>query len=126
MVAGAFARSLRALGFVGAFVAALLGVGGAIVMIPLLLYAPPLLELGTLDVKAVAGVTMTQVLVAATSGMVAHRRHRAVSPELARAGGVAMAAGSPPRALAAGPVPDPRLPLVFPLMVAAAALPVVV
>jgi len=55
----AFALTLLTLGFVGAFVAGLLGVGGAIVMIPLLLYAPPLLEVGTLDVKAVAGVTMT-------------------------------------------------------------------
>ena len=34
---------LGGLGFVGAFVSGLLGVGGAIVMIPLLLYAPPLL-----------------------------------------------------------------------------------
>src|SRR5436190_16735144 len=91
-------------------------------MIPLLLYAPPLLEVGTLDVKAVAGVTMTQVLVAATSGMVAHRRHRAVSPELARAGGFAMAAGSLAGALASSHVHDRWLLLVFALMVTAAAL----
>ena len=118
----AFALTLLTLGFVGAFVAGLLGVGGAIVMIPLLLYAPPLLEVGTLDVKAVAGVTMTQVLVAATSGMVAHRRHRAVSPELARAGGFAMAAGSLAGALASSHVHDRWLLLVFALMVTAAAL----
>src|SRR5438105_11368348 len=91
-------------------------------MIPLLLYAPPLLEVGTLDVKAVAGVTMTQVLVAATSGMVAHRRHRAVSSELARAGGFAMAAGSLAGALAASHMHDRWLLLVFALMVTAAAL----
>src|SRR5439155_2924724 len=56
----AFALTLLALGFGGAFVAGLLGVGGAIVMIPLLLYVPPLIEVGALDIKSVAGVTMTQ------------------------------------------------------------------
>src|SRR3989440_8406775 len=67
----ALALTLLALGFVGAFVAGLLGVGGAVVMIPLLLYAPPLIEGGALDIKSVAGVTMTQVLVAAPAGGVA-------------------------------------------------------
>jgi uncharacterized protein len=117
----AFALTLLALGLVGAFVAGLLGVGGALVMIPLLLYAPPLLGVGSLDVKAVAGVTMTQVLVAATSGMMAHRRHRAVNPELARAGGLAMAAGSLAGALASPHVDDRGLLLVFALLVTAAA-----
>lgn len=36
-----FLLTLAALGFVGAFVAGLLGVGGAILMIPLLLSVPP-------------------------------------------------------------------------------------
>ena len=67
----ALAATLIGLGFGGAFVSGLLGVGGAIVMIPLLLYVPPLLDVGTLSVKAVAGVTMVQVMVAATSGMIA-------------------------------------------------------
>ena len=44
--------------FTGAFASGLVGVGGAIVMIPLLLYVPPLLGVGSLDIKLVAGVTM--------------------------------------------------------------------
>ncbi len=63
----AFGVTLLGLGFAGAFVAGLLGAGGAFVMIPLLLYVPPLLAVGQLDVKAVAGVTMAQVLVAASA-----------------------------------------------------------
>ena len=39
----AFAATLALLGFAGAFVSGLVGVGGAIVMIPLLYYVPPLL-----------------------------------------------------------------------------------
>ena len=61
----ALAVTFLALGFAGAFVAGLLGAGGAFVMIPLLLYVPPLLGVGQLDIKEVAGVTMAQVLVAA-------------------------------------------------------------
>ena len=117
----AFALTLLALGFVGAFVAGLLGVGGAIVMIPLLLYVPPLIEVGALDIKSVAGVTMTQVLVAATAGVLAHRRHRTVNRDLAWAGGPAMAAGSLAGALASQYVHERWLLLVFALMVTGAA-----
>ena len=116
----AFAATLMGLGLGGAFVAGLLGVGGAIVMIPLLLYVPPLVDVGMLSVKAVAGVTMVQVLVAATSGMLAHRRRRAVNAELAWVGGVAMASGSLVGALGSYYVYDRWLLLIFALMVTAA------
>ena len=66
----AFALTLVGLGFSGAIVSGMLGVGGAIVMIPLLLYVPPLLGVGALDMKHVAGVTMVQVFFAAASGIV--------------------------------------------------------
>src|SRR5207244_1180850 len=81
------------------FVSGLIGVGGAIVMIPLLLYVPPLIGVGRLDVKAVAAITMVQVFVAVVSGVIAHGRHRAVRVRLAAPGGVALAAGSPAAAL---------------------------
>lgn len=117
----AFAAALVGLGLVGAFVAGLLGVGGAIVMIPLLLYGPPLLGVGALDIKAVAAVTMVQVFVAAVSGLLAHGRHRAVNAELVFVGGLWMAAGSLAGALASKFVHGTWLLLVFALMVAAAA-----
>ena len=55
---------LVALGFGGAFLSGLVGVGGAIVMIPLLLYVPPLVGLEDLGIKAVAGITIVQVFAA--------------------------------------------------------------
>ena len=118
----AFVLTLLALGLLGAFVAGLLGVGGAIVMIPLLLYVPPLLGVGRLDVKSIAGVTMTQVLIAAASGMLVHRRHGAVDARLAWLGGGAMAAGSLAGALGSKWADERTLLLVFALMVSAAAL----
>jgi hypothetical protein len=85
---------VAALGFVGAFLSGLVGVGGAVVMIPLLYYVPPILGVGTLDAKQVAGVTMAQVLVAALLGAWTHGRRNLVHRSLAFRGGTAMAAGS--------------------------------
>src|SRR2546426_11841978 len=105
---------------VGAFVSGLRGAGGAIVMIPLLLYVPPLVGAGRLDIKEVAAITMVQVFAAAVSGVIAHGRHRAVDVRLAATGGVAMAGGSLTGAVASHWMPDAWLLVVFALMVSAA------
>ncbi|HEX2756544.1 MAG TPA: sulfite exporter TauE/SafE family protein [Candidatus Limnocylindrales bacterium] len=65
---------LIGLAFAGAFLSGLVGVGGAIVMIPLLLYAPPLIGLQTLGIKTVAGITIVQVTAAAFAGLLGHRQ----------------------------------------------------
>jgi uncharacterized membrane protein YfcA len=111
------AAVLFVLGAVGAFVSGLIGVGGAIVMIPLLLYGPPLLGVGVLDIKTVAAITMVQVFVASISGMIAHGRHRAVNRRLALVGGAAMGTGSLVGAVASRSVPDRVLLVVFAAMV---------
>jgi len=71
--------TLVALGAAGAFIAGLVGVGGAIVMIPLLLYVPPLIGTGRLTMHEVAGATMVQVMAAGASGVAGHMRQGAVS-----------------------------------------------
>ena len=86
-VSAAFLLTLAALGFAGAFTSGLVGVGGAIVMIPLLLYVPPLLGVGSLDIKTVAGVTMAQVLAASVMGAWTHGRSAMLHRRLALWGG---------------------------------------
>lgn len=90
----AFFGTLAGLGFVGAFVSGLVGVGGAVVMIPLLYYVPAGLGVGALDIKLVSGVTMVQVAAAATTGAVVHGRAGAVHRPLAVMAGTSMAAAS--------------------------------
>jgi hypothetical protein len=119
-VTAAFLSVLAALSFSGAFVAGIIGVGGAIVMIPLLLYAPPLFGVGRLDVKTVAAVTMVQVFVATVSGFIAHRRGQAVRRYLAVLGGLVTAAGSLAGAIGSKYVDDRFILLVFGLMTVSA------
>src|SRR5262245_12546333 len=112
----AFLLTLVALGFLGAFVSGLVGVGGAIVMIPLLLYVPPLLGVGSLDVKHVTGVTMAQVLTSAALGAWTHGRGAKVHHRLALNGGMAMATGALLGALASHLVSGRALLAIFALM----------
>jgi uncharacterized membrane protein YfcA len=121
-VSAVFILTLAALGFVGAFASGLVGVGGAIVMIPLLLYVPPLLGVGGLDIKTVAGVTMAQVLAASLMGAWTHGRSAMLHRRLALWGGAAMALGSLAGAVGSRFVGGRVLLLVFALMATAALL----
>jgi uncharacterized membrane protein YfcA len=110
------ALTLLGLGMLGAFTSGLVGVGGAVVMIPLLLYVPPLLSVGILDIKIVTGLTMTQVLAAAVVGTWSHGRHAHVHRALAWTGGPSMAVCALVGAIASRYVSGHALLVVFALM----------
>ncbi len=73
---------IGALGIVSGFLSGLLGIGGGIVMAPLLLYIPPLLGLEALSMKVVAGLTIVQGLVACVSGGLTHKKFHFLSLKL--------------------------------------------
>ena len=73
---------IGALGLGTGFLSGLLGIGGGIVMAPLLLYVPPLFGFEPLPMKIVAGLTIVQGLVACISGALSHRQYRMVSDRL--------------------------------------------
>jgi len=77
-----FLVALVFLGLGGGFLSGLLGLGGAIFMIPILLYIPPMLRVGQLDMKQVAAVSMVQVLAASISGIIVHNKNKFVSRSL--------------------------------------------
>ena len=85
---------LTSVGLVGAFVAGLVGTGGAIFIIPLLIYAPAQFGQPNLDIHAASGVTMVQVAASSTVGMLAHRRGGHLDVPLALTLGGAVSAGS--------------------------------
>ena len=64
---------LVGIGFAAAFLSGLVGVGGAVVLIPMLLYIPPLLGLEDLGMRTIAGTTIVQVTAASISAASGHR-----------------------------------------------------
>jgi len=104
------------LGAVGAFVAGLTGVGGAIVMIPLLLYVPPWIGTGRLDLHDIAAITMVQVFAAAASGLAGHLREGFVDRRLVVSMGSGMMLGSLAGAIASRWLPADALQGIFATM----------
>jgi len=86
--------TLVSLGLGGGFLSGLLGLGGAIFMIPLLLYVPPLLGVGQFDMKQVAAISMVQVLSASLTGVIVHNKNKFVSKSLLIYMGICNAAGN--------------------------------
>ena len=115
----ALAVTLVSIGFFGAFFAGFLGIGGALVMFPLLLYVPPLFGVGALAVRDAVGVTMALVFVSAVSGFLAHRRHGGVNRQLTVLGGLAATAGSLAGALASRWADEHWLLVVYAIMATA-------
>ena len=113
---------LTTLGFGGAFIAGLVGVGGALVMAPLLLYVPALLSFPTLDMHLVSGITMVQVAAAGVTGMLAHRHVGHVDAALVVTVGGPMTIGSLAGGLVSGRVPPAALTVLFASLAAVAAV----
>ena len=88
------ALTLAVLGLTGGFFSGWLGIGGGIIMAPLLLYVPAAIGTGVLDMKVVAGLTVVQSLFATGSGVLAHRRTQHVSRPLVLWMGTGITAGS--------------------------------
>lgn len=88
------ALTVGLLGIFGGFISGLLGIGGGILMAPLLLYVPSLLGVGTLGMHAVAGLTIAQGLAGCLSGVLIHHRHRFVNRRLVLFMGVPISAAA--------------------------------
>ncbi|RAT99544.1 sulfite exporter TauE/SafE family protein [Brevibacillus sp. Leaf182] len=87
------------LGFVGSFFSGLLGIGGAIISYPMLLFIPPALGVAQFSAQEVSVISMFQVFFASLSGVLAFRKRNGKNSPLIHKGlvrdmGVSILAGS--------------------------------
>ena len=106
--------------FVG-FLSGLLGIGGGIIMFPLLLYAPPLLGFESINVKSITGLTMMQGFFASLSAMFYYNENRLVNKPLVLTLGASLFASSLAGALISKLVPDKPILFIFAMLALIAA-----
>jgi hypothetical protein len=100
-------------GAIASFLSGLLGIGGGIVLTPLLLYAPPLVGAGAIPVKIITGLTIVQAISGSVLGSWRHRKYGHVSTRLVRIMGPTGAVASLAGALLSVGVPDRLLVAIF-------------
>lgn len=86
--------TLFLIGFIGAFISGMVGIGGSIIKYPMLLYIPPMLGLVTYTAHEVAGISAIQVFFASISGVFAYRKSNYLNKELILYMGIAILLGS--------------------------------
>lgn len=104
------------------FLSGLLGIGGGIVMFPLLMYVPPLLGLQTIGIKHITGLTMVQGFFAALTAMLYYHKNALVNKSLVLTLGVSIFLSSLIGALASKMFPDAALLMVFGVLALIAAV----
>jgi uncharacterized membrane protein YfcA len=100
-------------GLVASFLSGLLGIGGGLVLTPLLLYLPPLAGGAAIPVKIVTGLTIVQAISGSLLGALRHRSYGNVSPRLVWLMGPPSAIASLVGAFVSRDIPDGMILLIF-------------
>lgn len=95
------------------FLSGLLGIGGGIIMFPLLLYVPPLLGFSAIDVKSITGLTMVQGFFSALTAMFYYHKNALVHRPLVLTLGLSLFLSSLAGAFASKWMADGPLLMVF-------------
>ncbi|MFB5285137.1 sulfite exporter TauE/SafE family protein [Peribacillus sp. Hz7] len=82
------------IGFVGSFISGMLGIGGAIINYPMLLYIPVMLGVGHFTAHEVSGITAIQVFFATLGGVLAYLKGGYLNKTLIAYMGVSILIGS--------------------------------
>src|SRR5438094_8513076 len=109
-------------GLVASFLSGLLGIGGGLVLTPLLLYLPPLVGGAAIPVKIVTGLTIVQAISGSVLGAMRHRAYGDVSPRLVWLMGPPSAIASLVGAFVSRDTPDNVILLVFAVLAFAGAV----
>jgi uncharacterized membrane protein YfcA len=95
------------------FLSGLLGIGGGIILFPILLYLPPALGLPAIDVKSITGLTMAQGFFSAVTALFHYQRNSLVNRPLVLTLGLSLFLSSLAGSLYSKQVADGPLLMVF-------------
>jgi uncharacterized membrane protein YfcA len=109
-------------GLVASFLSGLLGIGGGLVLTPLLLYLPPLVGGTAIPVKIITGLTIVQAISGSVLGALRHRSYGNVSSRLIWLMGPPSAIASLVGAFVSRDTPDSVILLVFAILAFAGAV----
>jgi uncharacterized membrane protein YfcA len=109
----AFFLFLLLVGMSVGFLSGMLGIGGGIIMFPLLLYVPPVLGFSGIDIKSITGLTMVQGFFSALAAMFYYHKNALVNKSLVITLGLSLFLSSLIGALVSKNVPDGPLLMVF-------------
>jgi uncharacterized membrane protein YfcA len=104
------------------FLSGLLGLGGGIIMFPLLYYLTPALGFEAIDVRSITGLTMAQGFFASFSAALFYRSERLINRPLVLLFGLSLAASSLAGSVASKFVPEGPLLFIFGLLALLAAV----
>lgn len=89
-----FILTLFLIGFVGSFISGMVGIGGAIINFPMLLYIPPLLGFAAFTSHAVSGISAVQVFFATIGGVLIYRKSGYLNKTVILTMGISVLMGS--------------------------------
>ena len=100
-------------GSIVGFFSGLLGIGGGILMFPLLLYVPPIFGLDLIGIKSITGLTMIQGFFSSLSAMFFYNKYNLVNRPLVLTLGLSLFMSSLTGSFVSKIVPDKPLLLIF-------------
>lgn len=89
-----FILVLFLIGFIGSFISGMVGIGGAIINFPMLLYIPPLLGFAAFTSHQVSGISAVQVFFATIGGVLVYRKSGYLNKSIILTMGISVLLGS--------------------------------
>lgn len=117
-----FFLTIFVIGFVGSFISGMVGIGGAIINFPLLLYVPALLGVAQFTSYEVSGITAIQVLFATIGGVWAYRKGGYLNKVIIGYMGISILIGSFIGAFLSSHMPESAINVVYGVLALIAAV----
>ncbi len=114
--------AIAVIAFLSSILSGLLGIGGAVILIPAYHYLPPLIGLSPIPVALISGMTSVQVLASSIAGTMVHRNRGAVNRGLVITMGIPITLAAFVGALVSGLIAPQIILYLFGVMALAGAL----